>query len=110
MTFPSSGPPARLLPPVAPPVGHLFVQHARSQLTPDRSAVRPPSNTRQAGGGTAPADALLLSLKTIATVPPGADGKAAPAAIVLMSDGSPTIGHNGASPSQSVDDASAAAK
>jgi Ca-activated chloride channel homolog len=78
--------------------------------TADRSAVLAAINSLQAGGGTATADAILLSLKTIATVPPGADGKTAPAAIVLMSDGSPTIGHNGASPSQSVDDASAAAK
>lgn len=78
--------------------------------TADRSAVLAAINSLQAGGGTATADAILLSLKTISMVPPGADGKTAPAAIVLMSDGSPTIGHNGTSPSQSVDDASAMAK
>ncbi|MDP9073107.1 MAG: VWA domain-containing protein, partial [Actinomycetota bacterium] len=46
---------------------------------------------------------------TITTLPPGADGKPAPAAIVLMSDGTPTIGRPGQTPAQSVDDAVAAA-
>jgi Ca-activated chloride channel family protein len=67
-------------------------------------------NNLQAGGGTATGDAIRLALTSISTLPPGVDGKPAPAAIVLMSDGTPTIGHGGATPSQSVDDASAAAK
>lgn len=78
--------------------------------TSDRSAVLAAIDSLHAGGGTATADALVLSLNTIATVPPGADGKATPGAVVLMSDGSPTIGRNGASPQQSVDDATAMAK
>jgi Ca-activated chloride channel family protein len=78
--------------------------------TSDRALVLAAINTLQAGGGTATADAILLSLSSISTLPPGADGKAAPGAIVLMSDGTPTIGRAGASPSQSVADASAAAK
>ena len=40
----------------------------------------------------------------------GSDAKKAPAAIVLMSDGSPTVGHNGLSPLESVASATAAAK
>jgi len=67
-------------------------------------------DTLQAGGGTATAEAIALSLSTITTIPPGADGKPAPAAIVLMSDGTPTIGRAGQSPSQSVVDATGAAK
>jgi Ca-activated chloride channel family protein len=78
--------------------------------TSDRSSVLAAINGLQAGGGTATADALVLSLNTISALPPGADGKAAPAAIVLMSDGSPTIGRNGVSAGQSVLDASATAK
>jgi Ca-activated chloride channel family protein len=78
--------------------------------TSDRAAVLSAINSLQAGGGTATADASMLSLNSISTLPPGADGKAAPAAIVLMSDGTPTIGRNGASPSQSVSDASDTAK
>ncbi len=78
--------------------------------TSDRSSVLAAINTLQAGGGTATADAIQLSLNTITTIPPGADGKPAPAAIVLMSDGTPTVGRGGASPSQSVDDAAAMAK
>jgi Ca-activated chloride channel family protein len=78
--------------------------------TSDRASVLAAIDTLKAGGGTATADAILLSLNTITAVPPGADGKAAPAAVVLMSDGTPTIGRAGASPSQSLDDATAAAK
>jgi Ca-activated chloride channel family protein len=78
--------------------------------TSDRASVLSGINNLQAGGGTATADAIMLSLNSVSTLPPGADGKAAPAAIVLMSDGSPTIGRNGTSPSQSVSDAAATAK
>jgi Ca-activated chloride channel family protein len=78
--------------------------------TSDRSSVLAAINTLQAGGGTATADAIMLSLNTITTVPPGADGKVAPAAVVLMSDGTPTIGRGGLSPTQSLDDATATAK
>jgi Ca-activated chloride channel family protein len=77
--------------------------------TSDRSSVLAAINSLQPGGGTATGDAILLALSTVTTVPAGADGKVAPGAIVLMSDGSPTIGHNGGSPQQSVADASAAA-
>jgi Ca-activated chloride channel homolog len=62
------------------------------------------------GGGTATGVAINRALDAVATLPPGADGKKAPAAIVLMSDGSPTIGAAGQSPDQTVSDATAAAK
>jgi len=78
--------------------------------TADRAAVLAAIDSLQAGGGTATADAIVLSLNTAKSVPVGAGGKVAPAAIVLMSDGTPTIGRGGASPQQSVDDATAAAK
>jgi Ca-activated chloride channel family protein len=78
--------------------------------TADRSAVLAAINNLQAGGGTATGDAIGLSLDTIKALPAAANGQKVPAAIVLMSDGTPTIGHNGGSPQQSVDDATAAAK
>jgi Ca-activated chloride channel family protein len=78
--------------------------------TADRATVLAAINGLQPGGGTATADAIMLALGTAAAVPPGADGKPTPAAIVLMSDGSPTIGRNGESPSASVDTAAQAAK
>jgi Ca-activated chloride channel homolog len=62
------------------------------------------------GGGTATGVAINRALDAVATLPPGADGKKAPAAIVLMSDGSPTIGAAGQSPDQTIGDATAAAK
>lgn len=61
-------------------------------------------------GGTATADAIMQSLKSIAAVPPAADGKKVPATIVLMSDGLPSVSVNGLSPLAAVDVATAAAK
>jgi Ca-activated chloride channel family protein len=78
--------------------------------TSDRSTVLAAIGGLQAGGGTATADAIDLGLKAIAALPPGAAGKPAPAAIVLMSDGSPTIGQGDLSPQQSVTNAATAAK
>src|ERR1700737_98703 len=68
--------------------------------TSDRSTTLGAISSLQAGGGTATGDALQLALNAIAALPPGADGKPAPAAIVLMSDGVPTIGHGDQSPAQ----------
>ena len=62
------------------------------------------------GGGTATGDAIYQSLDAIAAQPRAAGGKKAAAAIVLMSDGAPTIGRNGESPQQTVTEATAAAK
>ena len=78
--------------------------------TADRSTVLAAINTLRAGGGTATGDAIFLSLDAVNTLPPGADGKRAPAAIVLMSDGTPTVGRPGQSPAQTVVDATAGAR
>ncbi len=66
--------------------------------TSDRSTVLAAINGLQAGGGTATAAAINLSLKAISSVPVAKGGKAAPGAIVLMSDGSPNIGEGDQSP------------
>jgi Ca-activated chloride channel homolog len=78
--------------------------------TPDRSTVLAAINGLQPGGGTATGDAIDLALNAISALPPGANGTKAPAAIVLMSDGSPNIGRGDQSPAQTVAAASASAK
>jgi len=78
--------------------------------TSDRSMVLTAINSLQPGGGTSTADALTLALETVHAQPKAANGKPTPAAIVLMSDGAPTIGFNGESPLQSVVDVAAQAK
>jgi Ca-activated chloride channel family protein len=78
--------------------------------TSDRSTVLAAIDGLQAGGGTATAAAIKLSVQAITTVPVGNAGQKAPGTIVLMSDGSPTIGENGMSPSASVAAEAAAAK
>jgi Ca-activated chloride channel family protein len=77
--------------------------------TTDRAAVLAAVDGLSAGGGTATGDAITLSLNAITALPPAANGKPAPAAIVLMSDGSPTIGTGDQSPTQSADNAASAA-
>jgi Ca-activated chloride channel family protein len=94
-------------------LGLIAFSNSASVLVPptsDRSTMLAAIGTLQAGGGTATADAIYLGLNAISTIPPGVDGKKAPAAIVLMSDGAPTIGHGTQSPLDSVTSASAAAK
>jgi Ca-activated chloride channel family protein len=78
--------------------------------TSDRSTVLAAIDGLQAGGGTATGDAITLALNAIAALPAGANNKPAPAAIVLMSDGTPTIGHADQSPTQAVTQAATAAK
>jgi Ca-activated chloride channel family protein len=78
--------------------------------TTDRSTVIGAIDGLSAGGGTATGAALSLALSTIAALPPSANGKPAPAAIVLMSDGAPTIGTGGLSPDQSAFNVATAAK
>jgi len=78
--------------------------------TSDRSTILAAIDSLQAGGGTATAAAIKLSVQAITSVPAGKGGQKAPGAIVLMSDGSPTIGENGMSPSDSVTTEAAAAK
>jgi Ca-activated chloride channel family protein len=78
--------------------------------TSDRATVLAAINGLQANGGTATAAAINVSLQTIKNVPVAKGGHSAPGTIVLMSDGSPTIGENGMSASASVANEAAAAK
>ena len=76
--------------------------------TADKGAVVAAINGLQANGGTATGDAIQQSLAAAQAQPVDAVGQKAPAAIVLMSDGSPTLPQNG--PQASVDAATAQAK
>jgi len=89
-----------------------FDTQARMLAAPasDHTAVLAALDNLQVGGGTATGDAIFESLSAISAQPRAANGKRPAAAIVLMSDGSPTIGRNGESPAQSVTEATAAAK
>lgn len=89
-----------------------FNQTARVLVLPtsDRSTVLGAIDALQVGGGTATGDAIYLALNAITTLPPGADGTKAPAAIVLMSDGTPTVGRGDQSPAEMVAAAAASAK
>ena len=78
--------------------------------TSDRSTMLAGINSLTVGGGTATGDAIYLALNAISTVPPGANGTKAPAAIVLMSDGAPTIGRGDQSAADTVTAAATAAQ
>ena len=80
--------------------------------TTDHAPVLAAVNALTIGGGTATGVAIQTALDSAAGLAPGANGQKAPAAIVLMSDGSPTIGRNDqpSDAQQSVADAVAAAK
>jgi Ca-activated chloride channel family protein len=78
--------------------------------TTERAGVQAAIAALQTGAGTATASAIDLSLTAIKAVPKAANGKPLPAAIVLMSDGSPTIGRNGETPAAAVDTEAGAAK
>ena len=67
-------------------------------------------NGLQLNSGTATADAISQALAAAAAQPRDANGLKASVAIVLMSDGSPTIGLDGASPAASVAAETAQAK
>jgi Ca-activated chloride channel homolog len=89
-----------------------FDTTARLLVSPvaDRGVVDSAIDSMTVGGGTATASAITQSLAAINSVPLDAKGHKIPGAIVLMSDGSPTIGENGQDPIVSADAASAAAK
>jgi Ca-activated chloride channel family protein len=78
--------------------------------TADRNAVLAGIDSLQTGAGTATADGIEASLAALSALPKAANGKPLPAAIVLISDGSPTIGRNGQTPAASVDEEATAAK
>jgi Ca-activated chloride channel homolog len=78
--------------------------------TTDRAQLISSIQSLSVGAGTATGPGLRESLAAIAGVPKGSTGKPAPAAIVLMSDGSPTIGDGQLSPSDAADAAAQDAK
>ena len=78
--------------------------------TADHPPVLAAINGLQLGSGTATADAISQALVAAAAQPVDASGFKAPVAIVLMSDGRPSIGLGGASPDASVAAAAAQAK
>lgn len=78
--------------------------------TTDRATVNAAIDQLTPGQGTATGDAMTLALDSITAQPGSTSTKVVPAAIVLMSDGTPTIGHGDQSPAQAVASASAAAK
>lgn len=89
-----------------------FDSTARMLVAPtaDRAAVLNAIAELQTGTGTATADAIDLSLTAVRSLPKTASGRATPAAIVLMSDGTPTIGRAGLTPAAAADSEAAAAK
>jgi Ca-activated chloride channel family protein len=89
-----------------------FDRNARVLVSPtdDRDAVGRGIDQLQLGPGTATGDAIFLALESIRITAPGADGNRPPAAIVLMSDGEPTIGRPGEDPYATVQDAITEAK
>jgi len=78
--------------------------------TTDRAQLTAAIQSLSVGAGTATAAGIRESLGAIAAVPQGSKGKATPAAIVLMSDGSPTIGDDQLSPSDAADAAAKEAR
>ncbi len=89
-----------------------FDSTARLLVSPtaEHDAVNGAIDSMTVGGGTATASAITQSLAAINAVPADAKGKKPPAAIVLMSDGSPTIGENGLDPVSAAAASTAAAK
>ena len=88
----------------------LAIDTSGSMAATDHAAALAAVNSLTVGGGTATGVAIDDALAAVAALPAGSDGKKAPAAIVLMSDGAPTIGKNGEDPQQTVTEATAAAK
>lgn len=88
-----------------------FSTNARLVVAPtsDRDIVRAALSSLRADGGTATGDAIELSLEAARSV--ATNGKKIPAAIVLMSDGKPTVANGGPNAAMSaVEEAVADAK
>jgi Ca-activated chloride channel family protein len=82
----------------------------RAIPTSERESVKAALDALASDGGTGTGIAMRAALDSIAALPVDANGDRPAAAIVLMSDGSPTIGAGGETPEQSVAAASEAAK
>jgi Ca-activated chloride channel family protein len=89
-----------------------FASTAQVQVAPttDRTTVVAAIDALQEGNGTATGDAIDLAVSAVKSLPRAAGGKAAPAVIVLMSDGAPTVASNGQPPGVAADTAAIAAK
>ena len=89
-----------------------FNSNAKLLVPPstDTAPVLAALGSLQVGGGTATGDGITTALAAVASVPKGTTGKPAPAVIVLMSDGSPTVTSGGGDPVAAADDAASAAK
>lgn len=89
-----------------------FDQTARVLVSPtqERSTVLAAIDTLQVGQGTATGDAMYLALNAVAALPTDSTGAPATAAIVLLSDGTPTIGRGDQTPTETVNAAAAEAK
>jgi Ca-activated chloride channel homolog len=74
-----------------------FDKSARLLVPPttERRLVDDSLDNLKVGPGTATGDGIDLALHAVESVPKTADGKPAPALIVLMSDGAPTVPANG---------------
>jgi Ca-activated chloride channel family protein len=82
----------------------------RAIPTSERDSVKTALDALQSDGGTGTGLAIRTALDAIAALPPDASGARPAAAIVLMSDGTPTIGTDNESPEESAAAASEAAK
>ena len=94
-------------------IGLVTFSGSASLLVPpstDTSPVLAALDSLTVGGGTATADGITTALAAIAGVTKGTPGKPTPAVIVLMSDGSPTVGTNSSDPLSAAADAAAQAK
>jgi Ca-activated chloride channel homolog len=78
--------------------------------TPDRATINAAIDGLVIGGGTATGPAMTTALQAIDAIPPEPNGDKPAAAMVLMSDGTPTIGSGGRSPESIVSEATATAK
>lgn len=78
--------------------------------TKDRARLLAGISDLQVGGGTATSDGIRTALDAIASVPKEDGDSATPAAIVLMSDGTPTIGSGFADPMADAEQAAADAR
>jgi Ca-activated chloride channel family protein len=89
-----------------------FDSTARVLVTPttDHNALLEGITNIEIGGGTATGDAVSLALDTINSQAGSTSNKTVPAAVVLMSDGTPTIGRLGESPEATLATAAADAK
>jgi Ca-activated chloride channel family protein len=77
-----------------------FNSNARLVVAPtqDRAQLLSGIDSLEAGGATATSEGIRTSLAAIEGVPKGESGETAPAAIILMSDGTPTVGSGDGDP------------